>query len=618
MNDVFVSIKVDREERPDIDGIYMSVCQMLTRSGGWPLTIVMTPDRKPFFAGTYFPRDTRHGRIGMTDLVPRIARLWRESRGDVYRSADRITEALVELEPDAPGDELDPELLHRAFTQLSQAFDERHGGFHGAPKFPTPHNLSFLLRHHARTGDPRALHMVTKTLREMRQGGIFDHLGLGFHRYSTDREWLVPHFEKMLYDQALLAIAYIETFQVTKDPFFRTVAEEIFAYVLRDLTDPAGGFYSAEDADSEGEEGLFYLWTEAEIEKALGAEAGRRFIAAYGVTEEGNFLEESTRARTGRNILHLDGPLEEAAARAGADPAELAKSRDTLFGLREARIHPHKDDKILTDWNGLMIAALARGARVFGREDLGEAAAKAADFLLTRVRDEAGRLLHVHREGRSGVTGNLDDHAFLIQGLLDLFAWSHDPARLERALELQAALDARFWDDRAGGYFFTADDAEALIARRKDPDDGAIPAGNSIAMLNLLRLARLTGNPAHEARAADLGRALSERVERWPPQFTQLLCALEYSRSPSREVVIAGTPGKPDTEALLEALAGPFPPHVTVILKPPGEAGERLAKLAPYLAGHVPIEGRAAAYVCRDFACNRPVTDPLEMLKLLD
>ncbi len=412
MNETFVCIKVDREERPDIDNVYMRVCQMLTGSGGWPLTLILAPDQKPFFAATYLPKEDRFGQIGMLALIPRIREVWHSRQADILKSAGEISGALGQIASTSSKAPLDEAALQNAFQALSSQFDKRHGGFGDAPKFPTPHTLRFLLRYWNRSRDERALEMAERTLQAMRLGGIYDHIGFGFHRYATDREWLVPHFEKMLYDQALLVMAYAEAFQATGNPEYRSTAEETAAYLARVMTSPEGGFYSAEDADSEGEEGRFYVWEEHEVRAALSPEEAELVIRVFHLSENGNFTEQGSRGPAGKNIFHRTKSWTELAAELGVPQPELEASWETarrkLFAWRERRIHPHKDDKILADWNGLAIAALAQAAQSFGAPQYAEAAQRAADFVLSRMR-RGGGLWHRDREGESSVEGNLDD-----------------------------------------------------------------------------------------------------------------------------------------------------------------------------------------------------------------
>ncbi len=618
MNEAFVNVKVDREERPDVDNIYMSVCQALTGSGGWPLTVILTPDKKPFFAGTYFPKEGRFGRPGMLDLVPQVSAAWKERREDVLGSAEKIAQHIQSMGGAQPGEEVGEQALGDGYKQLAAQFDSTRGGFGHAPKFPMPHNLSFLLRWWKRSGDAHALEMVEKTLREMRDGGIFDHVGYGFARYSTDAEWLVPHFEKMLYDQALLAIAYVEAHQATGKPEYAEVVREILTYVLRDMTSPQGGFYSAEDADSEGVEGKFYLWTLGEIREALDEAHAEAFIKAFNITEGGNFENPHTPPRT--NIPHRTRPLAEIAKELDISPEQLAErlesARRTLFEVREKRIHPHKDDKILTDWNGLMIAGMARAARVLDEPKYAQAATRAADFVLETLRDERGRLLKRYRDGEAGLPAHAEDYAFFIWGLLELYETTFEVRYLQAAIELNRDMIEHFWDDQGGGFFFTADDGEKLLTRTKEAYDGAIPSANSVAMLNLLRIGRITGDAKMEARAAAIGRAFAAGVGRAPSAQTQMLTAVDFAAGPSHEVVIAGEPGAADTTAMLAALRGVFAPNKVVLLRPPGDDAP-IVRLAPFTAAQRAIDGRAAVYVCQNYACERPTTQPERMIELL-
>ncbi len=621
LNDAFVCIKVDREERPDIDAIYMSVCQMLTGRGGWPLTIFMTPDRKPFFAATYIPRTGRFGRPGLVDLVPQIKALWQTKKGEIVSSAEQIVARLSQVSSFGSGHGLGQQVLRSAYETLAQQFDVRHGGFGSAPKFPTPHNLLFLLRYAQRTGERHALEMVEKTLSAMRLGGIYDHVGFGFHRYSTDQMWLVPHFEKMLYDQALLALAYTEAHQLTRKDVYADTAHETFAYVLRDMTSREGGFFSAEDADSEGEEGKFYLWTEPELEELLGSEEARLVAKVFNAQSAGNFVDEVAGQRSGTNILHLQQPLEEIASGLGLTVQELVArvhtARTKLFKARDARVHPSKDDKVLTDWNGLMIAAMARGAQVFEEPTYADAAIKAMNFILEKMRDQDGRLLHRFRDGEVSIQGNLDDYAFVVWALLELYELTFDSTYLRRALNLTYLLVTHFWDEEQGGFFFTPDDGEVLLLRQKEIYDGAIPSGNSVSMLNLLRLGRMTGRPDLEEKASRIASAFASKVETFPPAFTQLLVGVDFSLGPCHEVVITGRLGADDTSRLARALRTRFAPNKVVLFRPADEERPEIVELAPFTRSHVATQGRATAFVCSNYACQLPTTDVQEMLSML-
>jgi len=614
MNEAFVSIKIDREERPDIDGIYMKVCQAMSGSGGWPLNIIMTPDKKPFFAGTYIPKESRYGRTGMLELIPEIRDIWKKNRGKAESLAAQVVSSLSE-EQEA-GEELKVDVLHVAYEQLLEAFDEQHGGFAGAPKFPTPHNLTFLLRYWKRTGDIMALRMVERTLTAMSMGGIYDHAGFGFHRYSTDAKWLVPHFEKMLYDQALLAMAYTEAYQATGNQEFKRIACEVFTYVLRDMTSPEGGFYSGEDADSEGVEGKFYVWTENEIDSVLG-EDNELMKKVFGIDKYGNFREEGK--SSGKNILYMSKTLTEMSANLKLQADQIRRrigdAKQKLFAAREKRVHPGKDDKIMADWNGLMIAAFAKGAQAFNEPAYADAACRAADFIFSRMRTDDGRLYHRYREGEPAVMAFLDDHAFLVWGLIELYEATFVVSYLRVALEITDNLIEHFWDKENHGLYFTADDAEELIFRKKEIYDGAVPSGNSVAMLNLLRLGRMTANAGLEDKAAQIGRAFSKTIWQAPMAYTQMMAALDFGIGPTSEVVIAGDAGAEDTKAMLDALRREFIPGKVVILQP-GEDTEIIG-LAEYTRNLTSIEGRATAYVCRNYSCNLPVTDIEDMLDIL-
>ena len=622
MNEVFVSIKVDREERPDIDSVYMSACQVMTGNGGWPLSIIMTPDKKPFFATTYIPRESRFGLVGMMQLIPHIRELWVTRRGEALSLSNKITAALQQTSPDTPGEELDQATLYLTYEQLTERFDGQRGGFSSAPKFPTPHNLLFLLRYWKRGSNQAALDMVEKTLQTMRRGGIYDHVGFGFHRYSTDSQWLVPHFEKMLYDQAMLAMAYAEAYQATGKEDYGKTAREILTYVLRDMTSPEGGFYSAEDADSEGEEGKFYLWTQEEVRQALGSGEADFVARVFNIEKDGNFAEQATGRKSGVNILHLGKTLGELASDLNLSQQDLQKHledvRQKLFAYREKRVHPMKDDKILADWNGLMIAALAKGAQAFDEPEYAEAACRAADFILGNMRNSDGRLLHRYRDGQAGVQANLDDYAFLVWGLIELYEAIFDASYLEVAVELTGDMVRHFWDEDGGGLYLTPDDGESLFVRKKEIYDGAIPSGNSVAMLNLLRLARITATSDLEEKAARIGSAFSASIKQLPSAHTQLMVALDFGIGPCYEVVIAGNTQAEDTKAMVRALRTRFLPNKVVLLNTGERESPEIAKLAEFTKNQSSIDGRATAYVCMNYNCKLPTTDIDKMLELLN
>jgi len=620
MNRAFVNIKVDREERPDIDHTYMTVCQMLTGSGGWPLTIFMTPDKKPFYAATYIPKSGRHGRPGMKELIPRIEELWKQNREKIDGSADEITEAFQQSTRDKPGEPLTDSILDKAFTRYKERYDHASGGFGNSPKFPGPHNLGFLLRHWNRTRNRDALEMVRNTLVNMRRGGIFDHVGFGFHRYSTDSEWLLPHFEKMLYDQALLLLIYAETWQITSDPLLKQTAEEIATYLFRDMQDEGGAFYSAEDADSEGEEGKFYVWSIDEIRNVLPLSESELFIEVYNIREEGNFRDESTGRKSGKNIPHLSENFNDLADQRDTEPGKLKRKleeiRKKLFIHRENRERPLLDDKILTDWNGLAVAGLARAGAILGKPGYIEQAEKAAAFIRDQLRREDGALYHRYRNGEAAIEAHADDYAFLIWGLIELYEATFDADYLELALKLNDMFLDNFWDTENGGFYFTGISGETLLGRKKEIYDGAIPSGNSVATLNLLRLGRITGDTGMEEKADRIARLFSDQVSQSPTGFGQLLQAVDFATGDTREIVIAGRKGAGDTKKFIDILRSRFIPNKVVVLNDPGS--EKIRQIAPYTEQQPMVRESATAYVCKNYSCDRPVTDPDLFINMLD
>ena len=622
LSEHFVAIKVDREERPDVDTIYMTVCQALTGSGGWPLHAVLTPDRKPFFAGTYFPPESKYGRPSFKQLLYQLIGAWEDQRDKVHEAATQITLAVSAHFTGSPGGELGEETLRSAFEELASRFDPEHGGFGRAPKFPTPHQLTFLLRYWNRTGDERALAMVEATLQRMRMGGIYDHVGFGFHRYSTDREWLVPHFEKMLYDQALLLTAYAEAYQATGNPLYAAVVREITAYVVRDLRGPEGAFHSAEDADSEGEEGKFYVWTRAEIESLLDPDEAALYVRAYGIEPGGNWVDEAKGERPGTNIPHLVDDPGRVAQGFGLDPRAAAErleaAREKLFAARGGRVRPHRDDKVLASWNGLWIGALATAAQALEDPAFADAAERALSFVTTHLVREDGRLLARYRDGEAAHAAYLDDYAFLLWGALELYEATFAARHLETAARLARDMDRLFRDEEGGGYFFTGTDRdEALLARTKDAYDGAVPSGNSMAALGLLRLARMTGEAVWEERARSIFRAFSGTVRSIPSAHTQMLSALEFALRPSREIVIASADGDAEGAAMAREATRRFLPDTVVLWNRPSEA-ESLREFAPSALEQRPVEGKASAYVCESFACRAPVTGLDALARALD
>ncbi len=608
MNRVFVCVKVDREERPDVDHIYMTACQMMTGGGGWPLTLLLTPERRPFFAATYIPKPS------MLAFIPRVEAAWRDQRDSVLTDSERVTRALQSAISAERGGELGVDVLQDAYRGFLASFDSTYGGFGARPKFPSPHNLIFLLRYGKRAQDANALAMVEKTLERMRRGGIFDQVGFGFHRYSTDATWLLPHFEKMLYDQALLMMAYTEAYHATRKELYRSTALEIAAYVMRDLSSPEGGFYSAEDADSEGEEGKFYLWTRAELEAVLGTADADLAASLYGVEDAGNFAEEATGHRSGANVLHLPRPLGEAAAAVGMDEGALRARMDAmrkkLLAARSQRVRPHLDDKILTDWNGLMIAALARGGRLLERPELVERAQTAARFVEEKLAGKRGALLHRYRDGDAAIDGMLDDYAFLAWGLIELYEATFDVAYLKRAVVLTEQTDDRFVD-RDGGYFMTTKDTDDVIVRPKEIYDGAVPSGNSAAMLNLARIARFVGDMKWDEKARAVGASFAGQVARMPMAHAFVMTALDFILGPTYEVVVSGEPNAPDTRMMVAALDLPYVPNKVMVLRP-SDRPDELVELVPYARDQAPVGNAATAYICRNFACDLPTTDPAD------
>lgn len=612
MNDTVVAVKVDREERPDLDAVYMSAVQAMSGQGGWPMSVFLTPEGKPFWGGTYFPPEDRWGRPGFPAILSKISQAWKSQRQQVLESSEAITQAIQAPAPATEGSPeseargtLTAEALSRAVSQCAQQFDERFGGFGDAPKFPRPHTLSFLLRAWSRDQDAKTRRMVEVTLQRMADGGIHDQIGGGFHRYSTDAHWLVPHFEKMLYDQALIARVYLETYQATGKDAYADVARDIFEYVLRDLRDPEGGFYAAEDAGEVGEEGACYVWTLRDIEQALTPEEAAVVKRVYGVTPEGNFAESGKPGATILSVMALE-----------AAPG-LQAARQALLRVRSQRRRPHRDDKILTDWNGLMIGALALGGRVLQEPRYTQAARQAADFVLAHLARD-GQLLHRYRDGQADIPAFLDDYAFLAWGLTDLYEAAFEAADLAKAKELARQMIEFFWDREGGGFFLSGSRNEPLIATRKELYDGALPSGNSVAALALLRVAGLTQDRELEALAERMMQTFANEAGQLPSAFPQFMIAADWWLGPSQEIVIAGDPDAADTRRLLDVVRQRFLPRAALILHPPGGQGEDIERLAPFVKTQQPLEGRATAYVCERGACQLPVTDPQQLSALLD
>ena len=633
MNENFVNIKVDREERPDVDKVYMTFVQATTGSGGWPMSVFLTPDLKPFFGGTYWPPVDRYGRPGFSTVLERVADAWKKDRARIEQSAAGVLRQMEEsVSASAPAKtSITDATLSHAWQQIESGYDPENGGFGGAPKFPRPVVFNFLLRYHARTGDQAALQMTLHTLHAMAGGGIHDHLGGGFHRYSVDAKWHVPHFEKMLYDQAQLAIAYLQACQITRDPFYAGAARDILDYVLRDMHSAQGGFFSAEDADSliekgkpEHGEGAFYLWTAARIQEVLDPGAAQIFNYAYDVKPDGNVAPQNDPQGEleGKNILQSAHSVDETAKRFGKPPEEisatLADARSKLLADRNQRPRPLLDDKVLTSWNGLMISAFARAGQVLGEPAYTQAAQGAADFIHSRLYDpQNGTLLHRFREGEVDIHGFLEDYAGLIQGLLDLYEASFRVSDLTWAIRLQETQDRLFWDDAGGGYFQTPPGDKSILMRMRDAYDGAEPSANSIAAMNLLRLAEMANRPAWREKADLVFGAFARQIEHAPETLPQMICAVDFALSKPRQVVIAGDPARQDTQALLEVVNRRYLPN-KVLFVVDEAARQQLSAWLPFVEGMHPMDGKATAYVCENYACQLPTSDPARVARLLE
>ena len=608
MNGHFVCIKVDREERPDVDQIYMNAVVALTGQGGWPLNLFLTPDLKPFYGGTYFAPDGHYGRPGFPSVLEDVSWAWKTQPGEVEKAGQLLAGVLTRPSAETSGGPLNESLLEIARQQLESGFDPKDGGFRGAPKFPPSMAIQFLLRLYKKTGDRKLLPLVEVTLDKMSQGGIYDQVGGGFSRYSTDDEWRVPHFEKMLYDNALLSRSYLEAFQVTGKEEYARVAREIFRYLFRDMTGPDGGFYSAEDADSEGEEGKFYVWTQAELKAVLGEVDGEDFCALYGVTETGNF--------EGRNILHLKRNLPESLKAIGKDQDWWESVRDKVLEERARRIRPHLDDKVLTSWNSLMISSLAYGYQALGDPEYLKAAQKASDFIAQNLFKE-GRLLASYRQGPSDIQGYIDDYAFYQAAQLDLYESTFDPAYLRKAIELEKEMARLFWDEKNGGYFFTGSDqkdAHRLLARTKDSHDGVIPSGNSLAALSFYRMAEFTGRKEYRDRADSILRAFSGVLAQGPVNFPQMLQAFQYDFYGSTEILVVGP--RQESEEMLRHLWKTFLPGKVLVYMDDSQVKE-LSALIPWAEGRASQDGKPTVYVCRNYQCQLPTTDVHKALEIL-
>jgi hypothetical protein len=631
MNEKLVCIKVDREERPDIDRVYMTAVQAITGSGGWPMSVFMTPDRKPFYGGTYIPPKAQYGRPGFPDLVRRIDDLWRNERPKLVESSQQITGMLVAQESSAAHARLDDAVLHGAYDRYVQSFDSSYGGFNGAPKFPRPVSLNFLFRYYARTGKAPALQMTLTTLRAMANGGMYDHIGGGFHRYSVDAEWRVPHFEKMLYDQAQLVVSYLEAFQASQDGTYAAVARDVLAYTLQNLRSPQGGFYSAEDAESaldpafpgNKEEGAYYLWTGAEIRSQLDKGAADIFEYHYGVEDTGNALHDPMNVFAGKNILYVAHPVEQTAMHFKKSPVEitaiLAQARLKLDEERLKRPRPQLDDKIITAWNGLMISAFAKAHQVLKDENYLEAARNAARFVMSKLYNtQTGQLLRRYRDGDARFEGGLQDYAFVVQGLLDLYEASFDLQWLESAVGLTKKQVELFWDPVNGGFFDITGNDPTILLKTKEDYDGAEPTGNSITALNLLRLSQMTDNKEWRSLAERTISIVGNRASAHPEIAPQMLVALEWSLSTPKEIIIAGSRASRDTRTLIDEVHSRFIPDKILLLVDSGIPGDSITRFLPFTSEMKMLDGRATFYLCENYACRLPTSDPSVVAQLLE
>jgi uncharacterized protein YyaL (SSP411 family) len=611
MNQHFVNIKVDREERPDLDTIYMNYVQMSTGSGGWPMTVFLTPDQVPFFGGTYFPPDDRYGRPGFPKLCVAVADAYKNKKKEIGEHGPEVLKSLREMNQLSPSSEkLTLKSLDSAYENLSQRFDTTHGGFAGAPKFPGSMSLSFCLRYYLRTSERKALDFVELSLDKMAHGGMYDQLGGGFHRYSVDDHWLVPHFEKMLYDNALLSRLYLEAYQLTGKPLYRRIVEEILDYVKREMTSPEGGFYSTQDADSEGEEGKFFVWTPDQVKHILGEKEGSLFCLYYDVTPRGNF--------EGKNILNVPRSLEDIAQGTQIHPDELnailAKGRERLFQEREKRIKPHRDEKVLASWNGLMLVSFVRAASVLDRHDYLEIATKNAQFVMTHLSSK-DRLLRTYKDGKSKLNGYLEDYSNYVEGLIELYEVRGEKSWLDRAATLNEVMLEQFWDETGSGFYLTGKDHEPLIARVKDFYDNATPAGSSVAVFNLLKLAILTANESYRSKAQANLELMSASLSRYPGGFGYLLEAADFNLGPVREIAVIGRREDSQTQRLLKRIYQQYLPNKVVSLLDPDDKSPH--SHLPLLEGKTLVHGKPAVYVCQNYACKAPVTSELELERAL-
>jgi len=601
LNKNYISIKVDREERPDIDTIYMNVCQAISGHGGWPLTIIMTPDKKPFYAGTYFPKTGKYGRPGLIEILMFLSKKWKTSRGEIINSTESIFKAVKAMYEKTNSQELNIDVLKKAFNDFNKSFDDKYGGFGTEPKFPTPHNLMFLLRYWKITNSKRALEMVEKTLEGMYRGGLYDHIGFGFSRYSTDKKWLVPHFEKMLYDNALLSILYIEAYLATGKEIYKEIGENVFKYILRDMSSVQGGFYTAEDADSEGIEGKFYTWDPSEVKKILGEEDGNFYCSYYDIGERGNF--------EGKSIPNLINNSNQININDVDLKTRLENCRVKLFDYRNSRVHPYKDDKILTSWNGMMISALAIGGRVMNNSDYIIAAENAMDFILKELVQDNGRLLARYRDGESKYLGYLDDYGYIIWSLLELFESTGNTKYLNKAIEFNNNMIELFYDKKNGGFFLYGNDSERLIVRPKEVYDGAIPSGNSIATYVLIKLSQILENNELKELSKKQLKTFGGDISTNPISHAFMLIAYSFYSQAKDRLVLVGDINNHNYRKIKNKIDTKFLPFTLKIY---------IDKKSGTNLGYKMIDNKITLYLCKNFACLEPVNNIDEILSIID
>jgi len=632
MNQYFVSIKVDREERPDIDSLYMTAVSSLTGSGGWPLTLFLTPEKKPFYGGTYFPPEDKWGSPGFKTILLSIANKWTQEKEEIINSSEVITKALADYEQmnEQNGKPVAKKVFKQTYQHFENSFDDEYGGFGVAPKFPLSHPLLFLLRYGEQTADTKAVAIVEKTLQKMAQGGIYDHLAGGFHRYSTDERWHVPHFEKMLYDQALLVLIYLEAYQATGKKIYTDVALDVLNYVLSEMTSLKGGFYSAFDADSlsnfndqHKKEGAFYVWSKSEIVSILGEQDAEIFSYYFGVNKQGNVLNDPQQEFVNKNIFFQKYSLEETAANFKKDMSEITeiinKSRKTLLSLRSKRPKPHLDDKILLDWNALMISSFSKGYRVLNNPAYLTAARSAVTFILDKLVRDDGRLLHRYRDGESKILAQVDDYAFFIQALLDLYETTFETEYLDKALFFNEQMLELFWDKEKGGFYVTGKDAEALLIRQKKFYDGAIISGNSVAVLNLLRINLITLNESYLKKAEQIIFTNYTNLDKYPAGYTQLLIAFDFLNGPTKEIILSGDKNMLDFKEVVKSIYSEFRPRKIVIgISNKDEQRNKIEKIASWLKDYQALEGKLTVYVCKNNICNLPLTDLAKLKEYLE